>query len=310
MNFSNTRWILAFNASCGTCRAISERVEQTCDGKLEVLPLTDAKVEQWRKQALGAQAPWQPTLLRIADHDTDVQAWTGPAMGLMLVRRLGLQSTTRVLAALERLRRGEEERPVSGNIGRGQFLRLCAGGAVAAGMILIGKTPAFAAGGNQMWAEAQAWVAANHDQLPKTYDELIAHPLIYRKAIYNASLPSVRGQFWQEQFKRYRAAHPTLSAKQEAVLDRFLELARTNFATLSKADEQAAKDAFGTSEAHTVFATLGPESTTSSLKPADQACNCTVGHDWCSDSHCHLTSCAIVSGCGALWQYNCNGLCW
>jgi hypothetical protein len=314
MDYSTTRWILAFNASCGMCRAISERIAQTCDGKLEVLPLTNANVERWREQALGPQAPWLPTLLRITENATDVQAWTGPAMGLRLVQRLGLQSTMQVLAALELLRRGEEERPITsreqGAIGRGQFLRLCAGGAVAAGMILVGKTPAFAAGGNKTWTEAQAWVVAHRDQLPQAYDELIAHPLVYRKAIYRASTPAVRSQFWQEHLQRYRAAHPTLSAQQEAVLNRFQDLARTNGATLSKADEQAASDAFGPGEAHAIFATLGPESTTSALRPADQVCNCTVGHDWCSDSSCHMTNCAIEGGCGVLWSYDCNGLCW
>lgn len=309
MNYTTVQWILTFNASCGTCRAISERIAQACDGKLEVRPLTDANVERWRKQALGPQAPQMPTLLRIADHETDVQAWTGAAMGLMLVRRLGLQSTTRVLAALERLRRGEEDNTATA-IKRGQFLRLCAGGAVAAGMIILGKTPAFAIRENRVEAEARAWVVANKDRLPQTYDALITHPLTYRKTIYRALTPDVRSQLWQEQFQRYRAAHPTLTTQQEAVLNRFQELARANGATLNKADEQAATDAFGKSEAYAIFCTLGPHSTASSLRPADQVCNCTVGHDWCSDTSCHMTSCAIEGGCGVLWSYDCNGLCW
>ncbi|QBD74800.1 hypothetical protein EPA93_01835 [Ktedonosporobacter rubrisoli] len=316
MSHSNTRWVLAFNASCGTCRAISERVAQACDGKLEVLPLTDSKVEEWREQALGPQAPWAPTLLRVSEQDSQVQAWTGPAMGIWLVRRLGLKSTMRVLAALERLRRGEEEqlaKPVNeGVIGRAQFLKLCAGGVVAAGLIMMGKVPAFAAGDGKLWAEAQAWVKANQDHLPATYDELIARPMAYRKAIYRASPLSVRARFWEEQLKRFRAAHPNCTPEQEAFLERAHQLVRTNFASLTDADKKAAIDAFGKEQAHALFATLGPAESTPAMspaRPADDVCNCTVGHDWCSDSTCHWYSCAQEGGCGAFWQYTCNGLC-
>lgn len=325
MHRSSIRWILAFNASCGTCRAISERVVQACDGKLEVLPLAHPKVEAWRRQALGPHAPWKPTLLKVTDEGTQVSAWTGPAMGIWLTHRLGLQSTMRVLAALERLRSGEEEPATkqmdSRVIGRAQFLRLCAGGAVAAGMIMLGKMPAFAAGVNKPEMEAQAWVEANKAHLPQTYDALVAHPMAYRKAIYRVSTPKVRGQFWVEHITRYRAAHPKGSAEQEAILDRFLHLARTDLKSLTKADEQAAIAAFGKDKAYAIFATLGPEpmpkpsQISAALKPSlastvNENCNCTVGHDWCDSSTCYRGGCDIVGGCGAVWSYDCNGLCY
>src|SRR5882757_1299577 len=56
------RWVLAFDASCGTCRQISGVAGEACDGKLEVLPLADANVRQWREQSLGVDAEWAPTL--------------------------------------------------------------------------------------------------------------------------------------------------------------------------------------------------------------------------------------------------------
>jgi hypothetical protein len=315
MNLSSTRWILAFNASCGTCRAISERVAQACDRKLEVLPLTDAKVEQWRKQALGQEAPWAPTLLKIASQGTQVRAWTGPAMGIWLVRRLGLRSTMQVLAALGQLQRVEEEHlPKQTDqriIGRAQFLRLCAGGTVAAGLILMGKTPVFAAGGNQAEAKVQAWIEANKGHLPETYDAVVAYPMPYRRAIYRASTPQVRGQLWEEQLNRYRAAHPGLSPEQETVLDRSLHLTRTNFASLTEADEKAAISAFGKDEALALFATLGPLSAPMAT-PADDGpdCGCTVGHDYCGgNTSCQYTYCNYVGGCGPFWSYQCNGLC-
>ena len=90
------------------------------------------------------------------------------------------------------------------------------------------------------WAEAQAWVKANQDNLPTTYDDLVSHPLAYRRAIYNASAPEVRGKFWEEQWTRYRNTHPTMTDDQKNVLNRFFDLAGAAFATLTDADELAA----------------------------------------------------------------------
>jgi hypothetical protein len=51
---SNTAagWLLAFDASCGTCRKISSAVVDVCVRKLEVLPLLHPDVRQWREQSL------------------------------------------------------------------------------------------------------------------------------------------------------------------------------------------------------------------------------------------------------------------
>jgi len=101
--------VLAFDATCGTCRRISGAVEQACEGRLEVLPLADLDVRRWREETLGVDAEWAPTLLRVGSER--VRAWTGPAMAAPLVRWLGPITTT-----------------------------------VAAGLVLTGKTPAFASG--------------------------------------------------------------------------------------------------------------------------------------------------------------------
>lgn len=315
MSRSNIRWILAFNASCGTCQAISERVAQACDGKLEMLPLTDSNVEQWREQTLGPQAPWVPTLLRITLQGTEVRAWTGPAMGTRLVHLLGLRSTMRVLASLEWLRRGEEEHLSKqidrGVIGRAQFLRLCVGGAVAASLIMIGKMPVFATGENQSWVEAQSWVKANKGRLPENYDALIAYPMIYRKAIYGASTPKVRSQFWEEQLIRHRATHLGCSAEQEAVLDRLLHLTRTDLTSFTKADKKAAIDAFGKHEVSALIATLGPESMLTTAHPMEEPCNCEIGDDYCNfGNYCRHRNCHVGGRCGTWWiQRSCNGVC-
>ncbi len=61
------RWVLAFDASCSTCREISRAVKRACHGRLEVLPLNSVDVQQWRAASLGPEAPWAPTLIRLRD---------------------------------------------------------------------------------------------------------------------------------------------------------------------------------------------------------------------------------------------------
>ncbi len=107
MNAMAARWVLAFDASCGTCREVSRAVARACDGRLEVLPLSHDAVREWRAQAVGSSSQWAPTLLRV--QDGRVRAWTGRAMGLALVRHLGPRGTMNVLRALGRLRHDDEE---------------------------------------------------------------------------------------------------------------------------------------------------------------------------------------------------------
>jgi len=141
------RWVLTFDASCGTCREIARAVAQACDGKLDVMPLAHPDVRRWRQQSLGPTAPWAPTLMRI--QDSDVRAWIGAAMSIRLLRLLGARSTVRVVTALGQLsHRGNERRPASSPgqdaMGRAEFLRFGAGAVVAVGFIFAGRMPALA----------------------------------------------------------------------------------------------------------------------------------------------------------------------
>jgi len=147
---ARARWVLAFDASCGTCREISRLVAHASEGKLEILPLAHTDVRLWRERSLGSQPPWRPTLIRI--HGSDVRAWTGAAMGIRLGRRLGIPLTIRLVRLLGQLSRPEhnyssEQTNIDQSImGRAQFLRLGTGAMVAAGLILAGRTPALADG--------------------------------------------------------------------------------------------------------------------------------------------------------------------
>jgi len=317
---AQARWVLAFDASCATCREISDAVSRACGGKLEALPLIHPDVRQWRDRALGPDAPSAPTLVRVTGDD--VRAWTGKAMAVPLARRLGLRASARVLCALGHLR-GQAtavpfERP--GVMDRARFFQLCAGLAVAAGVIVTGTTPAFA---EKRCATAAAWVAKNKGHLPQTYDEVIAYPMAYRRAIFSALSATTKSQLWSEQLTRYRTAHQ-LSSEQSAVIQTGLRLSRPAlFERLGSAEVKRSLDelrkssgaAFGGPATDALFATLGPAESAKSAADAsvgpDNACSCATADSYCgNNTHCQSGGCGYSSsGCGTFYAYACDGLC-
>lgn len=108
------RWILAFDGSCGSCGGVADAVTAACGDRVEVLPLQNQTISDWRAVALGVEPPWKPVLLRVAG-DSDVRAWTGIRLVGQLVARLGPAASVGILRALGRLRstnnRGEVRRP-------------------------------------------------------------------------------------------------------------------------------------------------------------------------------------------------------
>jgi hypothetical protein len=235
-------------------------------------------------------------------------------MTFPLVRLLGVRATVRVIAAL-----GRPGEPVeSDGVSRKAFLRLGVGAAAAVGLLVNGMSTARATTKDT----ARAWVADNLDRLPRTYDEVVDHPMAYRKAIWEASPPTVRSRLWVTQFSRYRAAHPDLTAAQRAVLADAMKLASDEavFADGPAVDARvpalrdAALAAFDRTEGKALFAVLGPEEKTDPAVKAD-VCECAWEDSWCEDPpsggceyakcNCQFTS----SGCGSLWRYACNGYC-
>lgn len=92
------RLVLGFDGGCSTCSAVAARVKEAVGDRLEIASLRDTQVTEWRKQALGEDAPWAPTLFEIEGQK--VRAWTGGRMGLRLSRSLGPIKTWRVAQAL------------------------------------------------------------------------------------------------------------------------------------------------------------------------------------------------------------------
>lgn len=92
------RLVLGFDAGCMTCSGIAQQIEETANSKIEIASLRDPEVTQWRRTALGKNAPWAPTLIEV--NGLSVRAWTGWRMGLRLGRYLGPRTTWRVMQAL------------------------------------------------------------------------------------------------------------------------------------------------------------------------------------------------------------------
>lgn len=136
------RLILGFDAGCFTCSDLATKIEERVGDKLAVRNLNDPEVQKWRKDALGENAKWAPTLFEI--EDGKVKAWTGWRMGWALTRAVGPAVTWQVMQALGEVGAAPEveESPLvdklpekaagtAVGISRGRFLKSVGGAAVA-----------------------------------------------------------------------------------------------------------------------------------------------------------------------------------
>lgn len=324
---SSPKWILAFDASCGQCRGLADKVKKFAEHRLEIVPLMHPEVVAWRKQALGDDAPYMPTIIRVG-HD-GVRAWTGAAMAIRLAARLGVCGTYGLLATLGENRRAEERHAASSadaGAGRRHFLRL-AGLGVAVSAIAGRTSLAQAAAADP--SPAEKWVQANRANLPQTYQAFGVHDLEHRRAIFNALPPQARSRLWGDHLQEHRGSLPKMSAEQNAVFDAFMELAGDSKTFAAPNTEEThhslasllerAVAAFGESDAAALFANLGPRSaSTSSDRPAHahtaaaSACECSISSPLClGGNRCYqgALGCYQENGCGALWWYICNGMC-
>ncbi|MFI6881587.1 bacteriocin fulvocin C-related protein [Streptosporangium canum] len=323
---SNPQWILAFDASCGQCRGLADKVKKFAEHRLEIVPLLHPDVVEWRKQALGDDAPHTPTLLRVG-HD-GAHAWTGAAMAIRLAARLGIRGTYGLLAALGENRRKEKQHAASSadtGAGRRHFLRL-AGLGVAVSVIAGRTSLAQAAVADP--SPAKKWVEANKANLPQTYAAFSAHDLEHRRAIYNALSPQTRSRLWITHLEGYRSAHPNMSAEQKAVFNTAMELVGDSANLASPVTEEmhhrinsleeTAIAAFGKDEALAVFANLGPrpvfapsDRPTSTHAAVGGPCQCSISSPYCGDYTCHYKAlgCYDEFGCGTLLFKVCNGMC-
>lgn len=126
------RLVLGFDAGCFTCNDLASRIEERVGDKLAVRDLKDPEVHAWRREILGEDAKWTPTLFEIGDGT--VRAWAGWRMGWALSRRLGPVDTWRVMQALGEVGAApkKEMSAFAEALTRGQFLKGVGGAALAA----------------------------------------------------------------------------------------------------------------------------------------------------------------------------------
>ncbi len=116
------RLVLGFDAGCMACSQLAEKIEEAVGEKLETASLADPRMTEWRRQALGEDAPWAPTLVEVADGE--VRAWTGIMMGARLARKLGPAATWKVVRVLGEIGNSNRARPVAHSaLSRSQFLK-------------------------------------------------------------------------------------------------------------------------------------------------------------------------------------------
>ncbi|OKI06164.1 hypothetical protein A6A06_38040 [Streptomyces sp. CB02923] len=281
--------------------------------RLTMAGLGEEPVRALRRKALGGNPPFVPTLLAV-DGDR-VRAWTGPALSVRLCRLLGPVGSLRVVRALNRtdvLVHGDRRRLLKAVPGLALGAFLVSGGLAA---------PAMAASGRRMTAAgAEEW-AAGLERLPSSYRELTALPMPRRRAVYARIPDRAKAGLWLEHVQRYRAAHPELSAERSAMLEKVAAAIPALFAgtgawaaaDIDRLREESAA-VLGPDVSFAALGVLGPAESPGSAASSPDArllmnCDCHKGASGCSSCGNSLPCKEQPSGCGVLWQQNCNGVC-
>lgn len=294
------KWMLAFDAGCGACSDVIDRIGAAVDGRLTVVGL--GEVRELREIALGDDPVFAPTLLRV-DGDR-VRAWTGPSLSLRLALLLGPSRSFAVVRALN-----SADVVVHGS--RRSLLKAAPGLALGAFLVSGGlASTAMAAPGRRMGnAEADEW-AASLTRLPTSYAEVTALPVVKRRAVYRRLSEASRAGLWHEHLLRYRAARPGLTKTQAAFVDRVSATLPEIIGSddLSKLRDEAIVT-LGHAEALAAFGTLGAAEP-AGVKPYPQ-CDCNPDFTPCTSCgrqdpyYCYRT----YKGCGFLYQQDCTGMC-
>ncbi|MEU4198319.1 bacteriocin fulvocin C-related protein [Kribbella sp. NPDC026611] len=306
-----TEWILGFDAGCGQCSDVIERIGAVLGDRVTVAGLNDERIHDLRHRALGAEVPFVPTLLEVDGER--VRAWTGPRLSLRLVRLLGVRRSIAVARALD-----QADVVVRGD--RRALLKAVP--AVTLGAFLVSgglAAPAMAAAGRRMtWSEAEKW-AAGQAVLPSTHAEVIKLPLILRKAVVERLPAEAKINLWQEQVRHFRVANPQLTRAQHALLDRAHALIPQAFAPAGHAAPAAlladfeleAADVLGRPMNYAAFGVLG-QAEAAGMTPQDpwpMKCDCRPTLTACSSCGNTVYCIRQDSGCGLFWTQPCISVC-
>jgi hypothetical protein len=178
-------------------------------------------------------------------------------------------------------------------------------------------------------ASSQDWVKKNLPILPSSLKEFSAVPAEHSRAVFRMLPARVKSQLWREKLTTYLQATDGLSAEQKQAIQDAARLASPEFFRASenamthlRVDIHLPTEAlrvrfvslFGEGEARNLLERLDASASSYSLddEPGGETieCSCSTDSSFCGSGYsCRGGSCGTASGCGAFWQYTCNGLC-
>jgi hypothetical protein len=194
---------------------------------------------------------------------------------------------------------------------------------LALGLLLAMGAQASAA--NDGCSAAQERLLEQVAGLEPTYENISDMSLAQRRAFYGSLALEDRQALWIQHISRAALGAPGLSGAQLDFLNRVLKMLeagellaashREPNALRALEVEQEARQLWDREGVFRIFATLGaaPNDPKGTFTPEAFLCECSVQSDWCliGGSDCRSSySCSKTSvGCGWLWKYSCDGLC-
>jgi hypothetical protein len=145
--------------------------------------------------------------------------------------------------------------------------------------------------------------------------------------------PATQQDLWTVHLEAYLRDHSNLTADQQSVIFDCIGQLALGVIEKNHADAAAAREldpgirqleararvAFLPEEASTLFIRMGgPDAVAraTTRTPLAVRCECSTVSDWCYDPTSPFWKCSrpyrcqFADGCGFLWQYACDGVCW
>lgn len=175
------------------------------------------------------------------------------------------------------------------------------------------------------------------------YSDLMQRPMAERRVLYGDLSSGMKSDLWVVHLQQFMASHPELTPEQRGVVFEGLGIIAAGVFESKDKDsdlvnavrqlELRAKAIVPNDLFREAFVNLGGADPRAGvgdgaipsplvvqhLRPKvldDVMCECSTESDWCgspgSGMTCHgglAFSCTFQTGCGTLWQYACNGLC-
>ncbi len=124
---------LLFNAGCGTCSTIGDRVQEEAGDVLSIRSLSELEIQVILNKALP-DWKWEPMILEVPDDQENIRVYTGVLMRLRLIQLLGITSAWQVASLVY-----QSIRPLYSFQDRRLFLKYT--GSTLAGLAVLGLNP-------------------------------------------------------------------------------------------------------------------------------------------------------------------------